>query len=390
MANHVEDGGARRSAEFGRKRPAAAVAALALATLAVGVAALAVGVAALAITAACARAPLRLGFVGELSGRRSEPGVAARNGALLAIDNLKERGIRAELAVRNDGGEGAEAARLIGELEAAGVKLVIGPITSGVAVEALAAGAVARSLILSPTANSTALADREDGFFMLLPTAGAEAAALAAYAKDRGWEKPAGIMSAKNRVFTENFLKSYGDSFGGFAAVEELPAEANDYDAIAKRVAASGADSVVLALDVLDAALMAQRLRRGGYAGPILSSDWAMARDLIANGGESVQGMLFAYLYDEASGAAKHLAFVEGYAARYGEAPSFSAYLGYEAVTILAAAASGGAATDRVKRRLIEGRFEGLQGSFGFDAEGDGDGDLKILELRGDRFTAVR
>ncbi|MBL8966981.1 MAG: ABC transporter substrate-binding protein, partial [Spirochaetaceae bacterium] len=357
MPNKDMAGAGRRRAGRHRGLAAAALAAAAMATA--------------ATAAACSPAPLKLGFVAELAGRRSEPGVAARNGALLAIDRLKERGIRAELVVRNDGGQGAEAARLIAELEAAGARLVIGPITSGVATEALAAGAGRRGLILSPTANSMALADRDDGFFMLLPTAGAEAAALAAYAKGRGWSRPAGIMSAKNRVFTENFLKSYGEGIGSFALMAELPAEASDYDGIARRVAASGADSVVLALDVLDAALMSQRLRRGGYAGPILSSDWAMARDLIANGGESVQGMLFAYLYDESSREAKSLAFVEGYAKRYGEEPSFSAYLGYEAVTTLAAAAEGGADPMRVRRRLIEGRFEGLQGSFGFDAEGD-------------------
>lgn len=378
MRSGVEGAGARRRCGRGRDAAAAAIAAAAIAAVA------------LAAVAACSPGPLKLGFVAELSGRRSEPGVSARNGALLAIQNLKERGIRAELAIRNDGGSGAEAARLIAELEAAGLGLFIGPITSGVAVEALAAGAGARGVILSPTANSMALADREDGFFMLLPTASDEAAALAAYAKGRGWSRPAGIMSAKNLVFTENFLRSYGENIGDFIIIEELPAEASDYDGIARRVAASGADSVVLALDVLDASMIAQRLRRGGYSGPLLSSDWAMARDLIPNGGESVQGMLFAYLFDESSPEPKSLAFVEAYAKRYGGTPSFSAYLGYEAVNALAAAAAGGADPQRVKRRLIEGRFVGLQGSFGFDAEGDGQSELKILELRGDHFTAVR
>ena len=85
------------------------------------------------LLAACTRSePIRLGFLGSLTGRSSDLAEAARNGAMLAIEqrNLAGgvHGRTIELTVRDDAENPDVAAKAAAELSASGVKAIIGPI----------------------------------------------------------------------------------------------------------------------------------------------------------------------------------------------------------------------------------------------------------------------
>lgn len=354
----------------------------------------AAGLALAALLAGCA-APLRLGLSVTLTGRYSEPGVSTRNGVLIAVEDLAREGRHVELAVRDDGNTPESALEADAGLYAERVRLIMGHVTSSVTKGAIPQADAKGYLLFSPTANSTDLAAKADNFMMLIPTARAEAAALAEWAAAKGHRRAAAIYDLSNETFTANFVEGFRELFekaGGTLVARATFTSAPDTDFArqAASLAAAGADCVVIAAGVLDTALIAQRLRAAGFGGTLVSSDWALAPELYKNGGKAAQGMVFAYIYDDSSPSPRLKAFKERYEARFGAAAGDAAKLGWEATMILAEAARRGAAPAKVKKALLTGSFQGLQDEIKFDANGDVIRPLRILELRGDQFLPLR
>ena len=82
--------------------------------------------------------PVRLGFIGGLSGRVADLGESARNGFHLAVEQANAaggiNGRQIEMLVKDDGQDPAKARQAAEALVAAGVVAIIGPGTTGVMI----------------------------------------------------------------------------------------------------------------------------------------------------------------------------------------------------------------------------------------------------------------
>lgn len=80
------------------------------------------------------REPLKIGFMGGLSGRNSELAVSRRNGVQLAVNKLnKEGGIQGrqiQLLIKDNLNDAQVALKVTDELVAAGVPAIVGAFTS--------------------------------------------------------------------------------------------------------------------------------------------------------------------------------------------------------------------------------------------------------------------
>jgi len=90
------------------------------------------------LVAGCsAKEPVKIGFIGGMSGRVADLGVAGRNGAVLAIEQKNAaggiNGRKLELLVRDDEQKPEVAGKVVAELLAQKVELIIGPMTSSMA-----------------------------------------------------------------------------------------------------------------------------------------------------------------------------------------------------------------------------------------------------------------
>ena len=54
------------------------------------------------VLVSCGKPVLRLGLSVTLTGRNSEPGISERNGALIALDDLRAAGRKVELEIKDD------------------------------------------------------------------------------------------------------------------------------------------------------------------------------------------------------------------------------------------------------------------------------------------------
>ncbi len=93
--------------------------------------------------ACTSRQPLKIGFVGGLTGRTSQLGILARNGVELAVEEANRaggvRGRLLKLLIRDDQNDHATAVRVDRELMDEGVLAIIGHVTSSMAEAALEA-----------------------------------------------------------------------------------------------------------------------------------------------------------------------------------------------------------------------------------------------------------
>ena len=103
--------------------------------------ALLVALAGLLCVACIPSKPLRLGFIGGLSGPVADLGESGRDGALLAVEEINAAGgiggRRVELHLIDDGQDEEQAAAAVETLAREGVELIIGPLTSAMGVAAL-------------------------------------------------------------------------------------------------------------------------------------------------------------------------------------------------------------------------------------------------------------
>jgi branched-chain amino acid transport system substrate-binding protein len=113
--------------------------------------------------------PLKVGFVGSLTGRYSDLGVAGRNGATLAVEHINEaggiQGRLVELIVKDDKNDPDVAVQVDKELINEGVAAIIGHMTSSMSKAAVPLINEKQIVMVSPTTTTNDLTGLDDYFF---------------------------------------------------------------------------------------------------------------------------------------------------------------------------------------------------------------------------------
>ncbi len=347
--------------------------------------------------ASCSRPPIVIGFSGQFSGRMAEVGVAARNGALLAVDEIDRSGglggRRVVLESRDDRGDPALAPKVDKELIDAGAVAIVGHLTSTLTLAARSVAEEAGTVVVSPWASSSALLEPGAKFFMVFSSSDEEAIATAGHAYVRSRCRTAFVVKdASNAAYTERWTGRFSSAFeeaGGKVVGESSfasPDQAGLFEA-ADRAAASRADAVILAADVLDVAMLCQRLRMRETRARLYASNWAMAEELLANGGRAVEGLTIFSNIDKLSDEPRSAAFRAAYEKRFGASPHEAAYLGYEAVSvILAAWPKAGSRKGLGEAIAGSGPYRGLQCELSFGALGEARRPLLTFVVKDGRF----
>lgn len=352
-----------------------------------------------ALLAGCAaRTPMRIGFIGGLSGRIADLGIGARNGAQMAVDELNAQGGLAgrtlELLPRDDEQNAEIARQRLSELFAAGVELVIGPVTSTMVQPLLPLANERRIPLISPLAGANDFSGRDDAFFRVVSDTARSAAQHANALLARGLRRIVAVGDARNAVFTRNWIRSLGATFvaGGGSVVETIEFEAAPglrFLDLAQRIAALSADGVAIVASAADSAVLVQQLRRIRPGLPVGLSAWAGTEELPQLGGASLDGVLVTQFFDRFNTTPRWQDFVTRYRQRFGDAPGYPAMNGHDAVTMAAAAVRSG--TDdgllAALRRLRA--FDGLQRKLRFDEFGDCLVTTYLTEVRDGRYVAV-
>ncbi|MCP4350762.1 MAG: amino acid ABC transporter substrate-binding protein [Desulfobacterales bacterium] len=344
--------------------------------------------------------PVKIGFVGELSGRHSDLGISGRNGVMLAVEEInKKGGINGqyiELIIKNDKHDPKLAVQTDRELTDSGVAAIIGHMTSTMSVAAVPLINKEKILMISPTASTMNLTGLDDYFFRVTSSVSTTTKMLARYSfNTMKLKKIAIVYEISNIEFSGGWYNSFTSEFkrmGGEIAVSETFVSGSDarFFKIAQALLDPEPDGILIIAGALDSAMICQHLAKKDPLIPVVSSGWAFTQDFIEHGGPSAEGVIFVHTFDGESRDKRYLAFKKNFNDRFGRDPGFAAIFGYEAAQVLFAALSESSDITELKENIIRQEvFHGLQGDFKIDKYGDPKRKIFLITIKNGQFRTL-
>lgn len=355
----------------------------------------------LALLGGCAPRPIKVGFPVVLTGLSSRIGVAGRNGALLALEEINAaggiKGRPLELLVRDDRDDPDAALSVDEALAKEGVVALVGHMSSRSGIKARAFATEAKIPLLSPTISSTDYSGKDDYFFRIIGSNDLMGRTIAAWARGKGLGRAASAYETTNASYTVPFYKGFKEEFerlGGRVLPPRTFATSTSYDyrGLVADLLTGSPDVVFTVASPFDTASISQALSLRSSPLPVLACMWAMTDDLFRFGGKSVDRLTGVMYMDSEGTTPAFLAFKKSYAARYGEEPSFASVYGYDALMVLAEALRGSRGLDgqSIKESILRiGTFRGLQEDIRLDQFGDCDKKPMVFAARGGSFHRI-
>jgi branched-chain amino acid transport system substrate-binding protein len=324
-----------------------------------------------------------MGFLGGLSGKFSDLGIATRNGTLLAVEQVNASGGiggRKISLLELDDKQSTEAALLaMEEFKKQGVVAVIGPSTSSIAVAVTPVADANKLVLVAPTATTNKLSNKDDYFLRSIGDASFYGRAAARWHfQKQGVRSVALILDMANADYTESWGLPYAEEFtsmgGKVTLVERFKSTDNpNHQAIAAKLIASKPEMVLTVASSVDSALIAQRVRGLQPAVRLAGAGWASTERLIELGGSAVEGMLFEQYFDRFDPSPKFQGFMQAYRERFKAEPGFGALLAYDAANMVIAGLKSGDGKPLKEAILALKRFDGAQNALTLNGFGDAD-----------------
>lgn len=219
--------------------------------------------------------PLRIGFIGPLSGPAAAYGVAARNGIQLALEDISaERGVSAPLQIwyeddRFEAKQTVAAFKRLHNLH--GLHLVIS--IASTPSKALAPVAQAANVPLLAWASDASVAAGRTLVIRTYPSGADEGRHIARAAASRDYHAVAVAFSVNDytRSVRDGFIEAF--SKDRVAIEEELPGVVDDFRPFLLKAKARGADSFFLCVNPGQSGVFARQARDLGLTGPIFGCE---------------------------------------------------------------------------------------------------------------------
>ena len=332
------------------------------------------------ITGCKSRDPVKIGFLGCLSGRNADLGVAGLNGVMLAVEkaNLAGgiNGSPIEIIAKDDEHNPEIAVRQVESLIKSGVKIIIGPMTSNIATAVLPTINKSGTILISPTVTSTDFSGKDDNFLRVCGNLADYATKSALYQTEQsGKRKAAVILDDANGSYSEKWLGAFKSSFeanGG--SITDTLRFTSGKDKIfldtARKALAGRPDLLLVIANAVDASSIVQQVRKLKPDMAIAMSEWAATERFIELAGKYSEGVIVSQFIKLNDTSPNYVSFINDYKKRFELTPLFPSLTGYDAtgMAIKALALKG---TNLKESIISTGRFQGVQEVIKIDRHGD-------------------
>lgn len=324
--------------------------------------------------------PIKIGYIGGLSGRAADLGIASRNAVQLAVEEVNRdggiNGRKIELLVRDDANDPNIAADVVRKLHAAGISALIGPNISAIGVGILPVINELKLVTISPTISSMIFADKDDYMFRINWTSQFNAQGFADHYAARGLKRIAVAFDRNNKVFSESWLNEFARRFvtlgGEIIATDQFDANtARGYSDTAKQLLEKTPEAILLVANSVDAARLAQQIRKLDGKTLLIAATWAASEILVTIGGTAVEGLESVQPYDRNDPSEGYLRFRNAYKKQFQEEPGFSSISAYDAMIVLVKALADQDDMPLKETLLALAPVQGLQQQIKFNRFGD-------------------
>jgi branched-chain amino acid transport system substrate-binding protein len=316
-------------------------------------------------------APVKIGFINSITGKEAQIGENLTNGAAMAIEDLKAKGIQVELVREDDGGDPKNALAAYEKLVTRDAVIgVVGPYTSGCA---------------------NVVASRADQYKvpLLVPAAAKEEITMKGYKNVFRLNAPANVyssvlMKAVAPYKPKTIAYVYAATDFGVSTVKTaqenalkmgLKEVANekyqqgqpDYRSSLAKVKAANPDLVFLVSYDADAILLMRQAKEIGLAPKaFLGAGAGYTTAQFAQQTEISNLVISATQWTDDVNWPGAANFALRYKAKYAKEPSYHAACAYEAMRIMAITASAAKSAVKLQAALKAGTWNGIMGPVKF------------------------
>jgi len=323
----------------------------------------------------------------ELSGGVASYGSNARDGALLAIEQINAEGgvlgKKLEPVVRDCKSAADEAMSASAELADEGIVAQIGPLTSGDVAGSTSVMMEKKIPLIAPAATALNVTVDEktgktkDYIFRVCFIDPFQGTLMAQFAADELGAKTAAIYKDTSSDYAkglaEYFKKTFEEKGGTIVSEEGFVKGDRDFRATLTKIRTANPDFIYVPGYYEEVAPLIKQARDLGITAPMGGGDGWDSPDMVAvAGAEALNNTYFTNHYSSQDKDPKVVSFVEAFKAKYDREPDAFCALGYDTVQILVQAIkdAGEANPEKIKDALAEIKnFEGITGKMTIDEQ---------------------
>ncbi len=327
---------------------------------------------------------VKIGVTGPLSGANAFAGKDNENGVRLAVEDLNAQKIkvagktvRFDLQSEDDAGDPKQGVTVAQKLVDGGVKFVLGPYNSGVAIPASRVYNEAGALMSTVGTNPKIT---QGGYKTVFRTVASDAqvgGSMASYAARELKVKNVGVIDDRTAFGTgiaAEFKRQAQAAGMKVAGHEVTDDKASDFSAILTSLRAKKVDAIFFGGYAPQAAPMARQMAALGLKVPLLGGDTLCSPEMAKLGGPAVGenvrcAQAGAIIAKQPNGPA----FLSKYKARFKREPDVYAPSFYDQTMFIAQAMQKANSFDpaAVAQQLRTLSYQGVVGTYGYDDKGN-------------------
>ncbi|ALK95324.1 ABC transporter substrate-binding protein [Massilia sp. WF1] len=328
---------------------------------------------------------VRIGVSGPLSGANAFAGKDNENGVRLAVEELNAQKLkvggkllRFELMSEDDQGDPKAGVNVAQKFADAGVKFVLGPYNSGVAIPASRVYNDAGMLMSTVGTNPKITQSRYPNVFRIVASDNQVGGSMASYAAKELKIKTVGVIddrTAFGQGIADEFAKQARASGLSVAGREFTTDKASDFASILTAFRAKKVDAIFFGGYAPQAAPMARQMKQLGLANVrLLGGDTLCSPEMAKLGGDAVGGNVLCAqagaMLDKQPGGP---AFKTRYKQRFQRDPDVYAPAFYDQTMFIAQAIRNANTVDAaaVSKALHTMSYQGVAGTYGYDPNGN-------------------
>ncbi len=339
---------------------------------------------------------LKIGLVTDLSGKNSSLGLSARNGLELAIEEINSiGGIKKhiiQLIVRDHEGSKDICKIATGALIEQGVKVIISPILSGMAMSVIESVGIRDVLIIGPTVSTDMLTGIDDNFLRVTAPASLQGKKIAEVSINNSDKRVVLILDKKNSAYASGVSQGYKESISGkdIDIIKTFEFTQNkDVDNLIPELLELEPDAIFFISNGIDSGKIVQNYAKEKTLPRLYGSSWVKASDVHEYGGSRVEGMILADSLVNEVPTESEIEFYDKYKNRFGmDANTISIYF-YESVYLYkkGVEVSGSFETSEIKEAIFSlDVIDGITENYSLDRYGDGVRSIILYIIRGNRY----
>lgn len=308
-------------------------------------------------------------------------------GAEIAKEDLQNKNINVNLITEDSKGDPKEAVTAFDKLiNVNNVKVIVSGSFSR-SVMAMAPIANKNKVILFSTLSSSPGVTKAGDYIFRNRVSGAlESQAVAKEMEKEGINKVATISF--NDESGQSYVNSFKENFTGTIVSEEFskPGQ-SDFKTEITKIKAKKPEAVFIVLDVAGTSIFLKESKELGLTTKFFAVSSVQSASFLKTAGNTAEGLIFAtegILINNK----KYKSFEKEYNSKYHSEPTIYAINSYDAVNMMTSLIQKyGYNTDKIKNALHAQEFDGAEGTFSFDSNGDVKKKVVLKTVKNGKFV---